>query len=271
MLVNDGGDHAMHEFEPPGSVTAYRDIFKLRGQLYHRAMQLFPDVRAQEFMNVLAEASIASHMTVVDVPSGGAYMSRYLEVANLIGLELAETFADLAVAHNQNVLLYESDQFPLKDSCVDRVLSIAGLHHVQHKSRLFCEMRRILKPGGLVVLADIAEDSFVQCFLDDFVGGYSETGHSGWYFGNTTRSELGKSGFRIITDKPLNYAWYAPDLSQLAEFCRILFGMVRTDTRTVEKGIEKYLGVIERDNQIGLNWQLHCFACEADPSPGCTQ
>ncbi len=256
----------MLDLEPSGSVTNYSDIFKLRGQLYHRAMQLFPDARSQEFMSVLAEASIAPNMTVVDVPSGGAYISRYLKDVELIGLELTKIFAELAVEQRQNVILYENDQFPLKDGSVDRVLSIAGLHHVENKIRLFCEMRRILKPGGLILLADIAEDSFVQRFLDDFVGRYSDTGHSGWYFGNSTRAELAKAGLNIITDKPLNYLWCAPDINQLAEFCRILFGMVRTDTPTVVKGIQDYLGVTEMDNQVGLHWQLHCFACEPVPT-----
>jgi SAM-dependent methyltransferase len=261
----------MLDLEPSGSATNYSDIFKLRGQLYHRAMQQFPDARAQEFINVLAEARIAPHMTIVDVPSGGAYLSRYLQDVHLIGLELTQIFAELAVEQRQDVLLYENDQFPLRSFSVDRVLSIAGLHHVEHKARLFREMRRILKPGGLVLLADIAEDSFVQHFLDDFVGRYSDTGHSGWYFGDSTRSELEEAGLEIVTDKPLNYFWCAPDINQLAEFCRTLFGMVRTDTRTVAEGIQDCLGVCEMGNQVGLNWQLHCFACEPDSAAGRTR
>jgi SAM-dependent methyltransferase len=258
----------MPDSEFSESASSYSEIFELRGQLYHQAMQRFPDARAQEFLHVLAEARIAPHMTVVDVPSGGAYISRYLSDAELIGLEPTKIFAELAVEWRQNVLLYENDEFPLKDASVDRVVSIAGLHHIENKVRLFTEMRRILKSDGLVLLADIAEGSFVQRFLDDFVGRYSATGHSGWYFSNITRSELKEAGLKIITDKPLNYFWCATDLYQLAEFCRILFGMVLTDTRTVAAGIQEYLGVVELENQVGLNWQLHCFACESEFTEG---
>ena len=246
-----------------GTVSDYRDIFELRGRLYHQAMRTFPDARANEFLSVIREANIAPKMNVVDVPSGGGYLSRYLCDVELIGLEASQTFAQLATERSQNVLLYEDNHFPLKDACADRVLSIAGLHHVKDKCNLFSEIRRILKPSGCVVIADVAEDSCVRSFLDDFVGHYNETGHSGWYFGDTTRLELREAGLNIVGDKQLDYLWCAPDIDQLAEFCRLLFGMVHADTSTVADGIRDYLGIHELGDQVGLNWQLHCFSCES--------
>ena len=155
-----------------GPVLDYNDIFELRGRLYHQAMRQFPDARANEFQSVIREARITPGMTIVDIPSGGAYLSRYLSDVDLIGLETSQTFAELAAKHATNVLLYQNNRFPLKDACVDRVLSIAGLHHVQEKRGVFSEMRRVLHPGGRVIVADIAEDSYVQVFLDNFVGRY---------------------------------------------------------------------------------------------------
>lgn len=252
----------MLDVTPSGSALNYSDIFELRGRLYHQAMREFPDARVNEFLSVIREARIVPGMTIVDVPSGGAYLSRHLSDVELIGLETSQTFAELATEKTQSVLLYEDNMFPLKDACSDRVLSIAGLHHVENKCEVFSEMRRILTPGGRVLVADVAEDSFVRSFLDDFVGRYSETGHSGWYFGDTTRTELHDAGFNIVNDKRLDYLWCASNINQLAEFCRLLFGMVRADTSTVADGIRDYLGIRELGDQVGLNWQLHCFACE---------
>jgi SAM-dependent methyltransferase len=252
----------MFDVKPSGSVFDYRDIFEIRGRLYHEAMRKYPDARASEFVHVLREAGVSPGMIVVDVPSGGAYLSRYMDGVELIGLEASHTFADLAAERAQNVLLYENNRFPLKDACADRVLSIAGLHHVRDKCEVFSEMRRILAPGGRILVADVAEDSPVRNFLDDFVGQYCETGHSGWYFGDTTRTQLSDAGLNIVGDKRLDYAWCAPDIEQLADFCRLLFGMVHADTDMVAEGIRKYLGIRETDGQASLNWQLHCFACE---------
>jgi SAM-dependent methyltransferase len=252
----------MHDLNQYDAVANYADIFKLRGQLYHQAMQALPDARKNEFLSIIGEASISPGMTVVDVPSGGAYISRYLSEVDLIGLEVTELFAELAAQQGQNVALYENDHFPLKDASVDRVLSIAGLHHVHDKTAVFSEMRRVIDPAGRIVVADVDEDSFVRRFLDDFVGPYSETGHSGWYFGDSTRTQLDEAGLHIVADQQLEYLWCAADLNQLAEFCRLLFGMVKADTQTVAAGIRDYLGTQEFDEQIGLNWQLRCFTCK---------
>ena len=251
----------MLDTTPSGPILDYHDIFELRGRLYHQAMREYPDVRVNEFQSVIREAGIAPGMTVVDVPSGGAYLSRYLHDTDIIGLETSQTFAQLASQKTRNVLLFDNNRFPLKDASVDRVLSIAGLHHVEDKCALFAEMRRILKPGGRIVVADVADDSVVRRFLDDFVGRYCETGHSGWYFGADTRAELLAAGLNIVNEKKLDYLWYAPDMQQLASFCRLLCGMVNADTSTIVDGIRNYLGTQETDEHAGLNWQLQCFTC----------
>ena len=246
---------------PSVSVLDYRDIFELRGRLYHQAMRKYPDARVKEFQSIIREASITPGMTVIDVPSGGAYLSRYLHDVELIGLETSQTFAQLANEKIRNVLLFDNNRLPLKDASVDRILSIVGLHHVENKCMLFTEMRRILKPGGRIVVADVAEDSFVRDFLDDFVGRYCETGHSGWYFGADTCTELHDAGLNIIDAKRLDYLWYAPDMEQLANFCRLLFGMVKADTSMVADGIHNYLGTRGTNGCTGLNWQLQCYSC----------
>ena len=247
----------------------YRDIFELRGSYYHQAMEGFPNARAQEFLSVIQEAGIGAGMKVLDVPSGGGYLSRYLPDASVIGLETSQTFARLAAARGENTLLYEKDRLPIRTGCADRVLSIAGLHHVEDKCGIFAEMRRVLRPGALMIVADVAEGSPVQQFLDTFVGGHLDMGHSGWYFGDKTRSELKDAGLDIITDKGLDFCWCAPSLDQLAEFCRLLFGIVGAETSLVADAIRSYLGVRIMQDQVGLNWQLHCFVCrQSKPSGG---
>ncbi len=245
------------------SSAEYRDIFELRGHSYHQAMSRFPDARAEEFLNVIGAADISPGMSVLDVPSGGAYLSRFLADVELIGLETSQTFAALAKQRAESVVLFDQTRFPLRNACVDRVLSIAGLHHVENKQPIFEEMRRVTAEDGLIVVADVAEDSFVRKFLDDFVGRYCVTGHSGWYFGETTRTELDAAGLEVVDDKILDYEWYASNLVDLAEFCRLLFGMFHADTSTVAEGIQRYLGVRSQDRQAGINWQLRCFVCRA--------
>lgn len=252
----------MYDADNTTSATSYSEIFASRGQIYHQAMQDHPEVRSAEFLSVINEAAIEPGMTVVDVPSGGAYTSRYLPKNTLIGLETSEEFARAASASEHTIAMYEHNQLPLKNSSVDRIISIAGLHHLEDKRSLFCEMSRVIKETGRIVVADVGETSNVRYFLDDFVGRYSETGHSGWYFNSTTKSDLMASGLRVIEDKPLDYLWEAQDRFQLARFCRRLFGMTLTDDETILEGIESRLGMVQLEKTVGMNWQLHCFVCE---------
>jgi len=230
-------------------------------------MTSHPACRAEEFLSVIGEADIAPGMTVIDAPSGGAYLADYLSGVTLVGLETSPAFATLAKERAEAVLLFRDNTFPLASASVDRVLSIAGLHHVRDKAGFFAEVRRVLKPGGRAVLADVAENSPVRRFLDEFVGKHNETGHSGWYFGPATREELRAAGLDIVRERVLRYRWYAADRLQLADFCRTLFGMVRADNAAVADGIGEYLGFHEAPGQCGLNWELNCFVCEPERPP----
>jgi len=242
-------------------VPDYREIFEQRGRLYHRAMETYPGSRAQEFRSVVAAADIAPGMTVVDVPSGGAYLADYLPAVTLVGLESSPAFAELASKRADTVLLYDENTFPLASNSVDRVLSIAGLHHVEDKRQIFAEMHRVVKAEGRIVLADVAAESAVSRFLDEFVGQYNVTGHSGWYFGDATRRELHDAGLGVAADEVLSFRWYADERVQLADFCRTLFGMVAADTDTVVEGIGDYLGWHQDDSGWGMNWALRCISC----------
>jgi len=45
------------------------------------------------------------------------------------------------------------------NNSVDRVLSLAGLHHLtaKQKQQFFFEAHRVLRPGGLIVVADVMQ------------------------------------------------------------------------------------------------------------------
>lgn len=42
----------------------------------------------------------------------------------------------------------DATMLPLKDSSVDSVIMLGGIHHVKNRLKLFSEVKRVLKPGG---------------------------------------------------------------------------------------------------------------------------
>ena len=66
----------------------------------------------------------------------------------------AQRVAGLANVHLLRGLL---DALPLEDASVDLALSELVLHHVRELAPVFAEVRRILRPGGRLVLLDMVE------------------------------------------------------------------------------------------------------------------
>ena len=52
-----------------------------------------------------------------------------------------------------------AEQLPLADNCVDRLMANHMLYHVPDQAAALAEMRRVLKPGGRVMLATNAADA----------------------------------------------------------------------------------------------------------------
>jgi ubiquinone/menaquinone biosynthesis C-methylase UbiE len=53
-----------------------------------------------------------------------------------------------------------AEQLPIEDCAVDRVFANMILHHVDNPFKVIDEMKRILKPGGRLVLTDLNKHSF---------------------------------------------------------------------------------------------------------------
>ena len=59
-------------------MTDYSEIFAQRAHQYHEAMQRDPRARDGEFLALLEDLS-SSAIDLLDVPSGGGYLSTYLD------------------------------------------------------------------------------------------------------------------------------------------------------------------------------------------------
>jgi ubiquinone/menaquinone biosynthesis C-methylase UbiE len=75
------------------------------------------------------------------------------------------TYRSLAAAitrHTNSIVLHTPSITDLSDvasNAVDRVLSLAGLHHMStdQKQQFLAEAYRVLRPGGMIVVADVMD------------------------------------------------------------------------------------------------------------------
>lgn len=238
--------------------TTYREIFKKRGHLYHRAMTLFPQARAEEFHHVVRIADIKDGDIVCDVPSGGGYLRHFVDrTTALFHIETSEVFADLCKANGAtNVLLATLEDIPIETGSVDKIISLAALHHVEEKERFFSEAYRMLRKGGTLTIADVQAGSAVSEFLDGFVNEHNTMGHKGNYIHAKTEEELGQSGFMIIESSLIPFHWEFDSPQAMGRFCHLLFGIDKADPSQVVEGIRKHGGYSVERNACRMNWNL---------------
>jgi ubiquinone/menaquinone biosynthesis C-methylase UbiE len=103
----------------------------------------------------------------VEVASGPGMISRALapRVGSVVGFDLTPTMvekarADAAAAGVDNVSfeLGDATALPLADDSVDGAITRFSFHHIPAPVRVLEEMRRVVRPGGHVVVADHVTD-----------------------------------------------------------------------------------------------------------------
>lgn len=234
---------------------SYTEHFDQRGSAYERAMRRYPQARDEEFQQLISAAKLTAGMQIADVPAGGGYLKRYLpDNTTWLGHEPCASFTNHTTSNNASVPLLP---LPWPESSIDCVMSLAGVHHLKDKSSLFQEIKRVLKPNAQLVLSDVAENTQVARFLDQFVGAHNSTGHEGIYLNDNTEKEIASLGFQITKVAQVNLNWRLPSKRAAADFCTQLFDLKDVTSEEVIEALEDYLGFrIIQNNWIGVNWQL---------------
>lgn len=237
-------------------MKTYVEQFAERGSAYDRAMQRHPMARAQEFAQAVAAAQLRPGMVVADVPAGGGYLRQHLPAeCHWWGHEPCASFTN----HRASAAAAALPLLPLPwpDASVDVAISLAGVHHLDDKRPLWTELWRVVKPGGGLVVSDVATGSVVARFLDGYVGAHNSTGHEGVFLDHGTLDELGQSGWSVQRHALQVFEWVFPDRLSMAGFCHELFDLRTSDVADTQAAIESQLGVTMRsDGTVGMRWEL---------------
>jgi len=240
----------------------YKQVFGQRGHLYNRASQRYPNARAIERKLILDKLDLRRGVTIVDAPAGGGYVAdgivqMFGDDVKVICVEPAAKFAG-GIDQRFERLVCPLERIDLPDGSVDRVVSLAGLHHLPSKLAFFAEAARILKPGGIFAAADVLEGTPPARFLNGPVDRYSETGHDGDFLktGELTRL-FEQAGLRPIAEQLISFTWDFPDEPALAEYCKDLFGLTKADPQQVRREIDKILEVfVDHAGMARMVWSL---------------
>ena len=240
--------------------AGYREIFTARGSHYNRAMRLCPAARETERRLLIDLLDLRPGDLVCDVPAGGGYVAEGIEAhglgAAVVCVEPAAPFARGIAPHLRRVVS-ALERIALEEASVDRVASLAGLHHLESKAAFVDEAQRILRPGGRFAVADVGEGSDVARFLNGSVNRLSVTGHEGEFL---ARGELAAlltaAGFRDIDEREHRYSWAFPDFDVLIVYFRELFGLVGASDHEVRAAVTGDLDVSVSTDAVRVSWSL---------------
>ena len=105
-------------------------------------------------------------LDVLDVASGEGYGSALVaQVArSVVGVELSgQAVAHASQAYAASNLRYQQGDarsLPLEDASVDAVVSFETLEHFFEHERFIAEVRRVLRPGGRLILSSPERDAY---------------------------------------------------------------------------------------------------------------
>ena len=225
---------------------------------YQSAMLAAPEARALEFELPLQLLDLQPGMRLLDLPSGGGYLKRHLpESVVHVPAETVASYADY-----EQVLLCDWDSIPLPDGQIDAALSLAALHHLtDRRQACYREIHRVMRPGGVFVIADVGVGSGPAQWLDNFVAAYSSEGHAAVFFeADTDSAQLRAGGFDVVSAETKAYPWRFDSRKQMVDFCRGLFRLDLPNDAQIEQAIEDLLGVDEHvGGRVEMQWSLMHF------------
>jgi len=239
-------------------VNSYTDIFNVRGHSYNEATSFAPNARFIERQLLIDRLRANTTSVILDAPAGGGYLADGIPLAKRIFcMEPSYIFGKPLQSSRHQLLNGSLELMPVKSGCVDRVGSLAGLHHLPSKQVFFNEAYRVLRPKGILAVADVQVKTPAALFLNDTVNRLTETGHQGIFFEqNEMTLKLQAAGFSHCTEQLLKCPWLFDKKEQMVTFCTLLFGLVNASRASVLSEIENNLNVLTHDGKIQLDWSL---------------
>lgn len=236
----------------------YQEQFSKRCESYFLAMSKYPQALSEEFKIAVDSLTLKGDETVVNIPAGCVNLEKFLE--KTIHYKPFEINKHFAKQVGQEVCSLSN--IPCESQSVDRVISVAGLHHASQDERklFYQEVKRLLKPDGFFVIADVEKGSNQDKWLNEFVHTYNSLGHQGRFWSKEDVDLLEEAGFTVeLFEK--SYTWNFANRAEMLDFSKDLFYLDKASPPIIEQALDD---ILSADNTC-IPWKLLYFICRLGP------
>lgn len=159
----------------PDSSSQQEHYDKIQGQYIENIKSPhtteYSDYISSKFKAVMSENSSQDNLgNVAEICCGqGELLNLTTKFSKGVGVDISIKMLSEARKSfpNENYLLVQGDavNLPLVSESFDNVFIFGGVHHVSDTKKLFSEISRILKPGGIFYFREPADDFFLWRFI----------------------------------------------------------------------------------------------------------
>jgi ubiquinone/menaquinone biosynthesis C-methylase UbiE/broad specificity phosphatase PhoE len=184
-------------------------------QIYNRVLSssvnLNDQARDQRLRHFLRFANLPTGFRVLDVGTGNGRLALMLAedgAREVVGIDISPAMLEVAEylrasshspsAVRVNYRLAAAQNVPFRSEGFDAVLCRLVLHHAHRPEEILRELIRVLKPGGLFVLADLlAVDDPVRRATQNTIEARRNPSHAAMYTADQYRRLLANAGLTI--------------------------------------------------------------------------
>jgi SAM-dependent methyltransferase len=147
-----------------------------------------------------------SRLRIVDVGCGPGFLlrcfARWFQGAELIGVDQSQALLQIAQTRCQKMkaLLGDACALPLADGSADVAFALHVVEHLAQPREFFAEARRVLRPGGLLVIATPNAAGLGARIMGRRWIGFSDPTHISLQRPSYWSEMLDQSGFKIAGD-----------------------------------------------------------------------
>ena len=146
----------------------------------------------------------SSRLRIVDVGCGPGFLlrcfARWFQCAELTGVDQSRALLQIAQSRcdGMKALLGDACALPLGDRSADVAFALHVVEHLAQPEQFFAEARRVVRPGGLLVIATPNAASLGARMMGTRWIGFSDPTHISLHPPSYWSELLRRSGFEIV-------------------------------------------------------------------------